>query len=217
MRDIPEEMAARIAGGAATLCHAWIVTRRDEVRLGFTDHDCDLVVGDVTCRAASGWTAGAARSQTGPGAGDASVLGVLDDDTLDAEAIAAGLFDGAQVELWRIDWSEPSLRVRLWLGTLAALKLEGDRFLADIEGPLAKLDRVVGRTYGRLCDARLGDARCGIDPGDYPGAICDGRWETCVGTFGNGLNFRGFADIPGDDFLAARAGTGQDDGGSRRS
>ncbi|WP_312184918.1 MULTISPECIES: phage BR0599 family protein [Brevundimonas] len=29
--------------------------------------------------------------------------------------------------------------------------------------------------------------------------VCDKRWETCVGTFENGSNFRGFPDVPGDD------------------
>lgn len=31
MREIPEELAARVESGAATLCHAWIVRRGDGV------------------------------------------------------------------------------------------------------------------------------------------------------------------------------------------
>ncbi|HRJ65110.1 MAG TPA: DUF2163 domain-containing protein, partial [Brevundimonas sp.] len=65
MRTIPEEMTARIESGAATLCHAWVMRRTDGVELGFTDHDRDLEVEGVTCRAASGWTAGAADSAVG--------------------------------------------------------------------------------------------------------------------------------------------------------
>lgn len=216
MRQVPEEMAARIASGAATLCHVWKVVRADGTALGFTDHDGNLEVDGLTCRAASGWTTGAARSEVGLDAGDASALGVIEGEGFDAAGIAAGDFDGARVELWRVDWSAPALRVRLSVGTITALKIEGDRFTADVAGPMARLERVVGRTYGRLCDASLGDARCGVDPGDHPGASCDRRWETCVGVFANGINFRGFPDIPGDDFLTARAGAGRDDGGSRR-
>ena len=49
------------------------------------------------------------------------------------------------------------------------------------------------------------------------GRGCDKRWATCAGVFGNGVNFQGFPDIPGDDFLTARpAGGGRNDGGSRR-
>ena len=59
MRDIPEELAARIESGAAMLCHAWVLRRGDGAVLGFTDHDRDLDIEGVTCRAGSGWTAGA--------------------------------------------------------------------------------------------------------------------------------------------------------------
>ncbi|VXB69764.1 hypothetical protein BREVUG8_30091 [Brevundimonas sp. G8] len=103
----------------------------------------------------------------------------------------------------------------MWAGTLAKIRREGDGFVVELEGPLAKLERVVGRTYGRMCDARLGDQRCGV--AETAGRVCDKRWETCVGTFANGANFRGFPDVPGDDFLTAYpAGSARNDGGSRR-
>lgn len=217
MRDIPDEMAARIESGAARLCHVWRLERADGAVTGFTDHDRDLVVDGVVCRAGSGWTAGAAESAVGLAAGSVSAAGALDDAAITEADVAAGRFDGAKVELWRVDWSEPDLKVRLWAGTLARMRREEGRFLADLEGPLSKLERVVGRTYGRDCDAVLGDRRCGVDVAAFPGQGCDKRWATCTGVFGNGLNFRGFPDIPGDDFLTAHpAGGGRHDGGSRR-
>ncbi|MGV3578264.1 baseplate hub domain-containing protein [Brevundimonas sp.] len=214
MRDIPEEMAARIESGAATLCHAWIVKRTSGPRLGFTDHDRNVSIEGVTCRAASGWSQGAAETTGGLAAGSLAVGGVLDDVRIAEEDIAAGLWDRATVTLWRVDWAEPHLKVLLGRGTLTRIRREGEGFTAEIEGPLAALERVVGRTYGRTCDAVLGDARCGVEPGDR---VCDKRWETCVGTFANGVNFQGFPDIPGDDFLTAYPATGgRHDGGSRR-
>ena len=215
MRHIPDDLAARIESGAARLCHVWLVRRVDGTRAGFTDHDRDLTLDGVVCRAASGWTVGAAESGVGLAAGTASASGVLDDAAIREADVAAGRLDGAAVELWRLDWSEPGLGVRLWSGTITRLRRQDGAFVADLEGPLAKLERVVGRTYGRLCDARLGDARCGV--ADAAGRTCDKRWETCVGTFGNGVNFRGFPDVPGDDFLTAwPAQGGRHDGGSRR-
>jgi hypothetical protein len=82
---------------------------------------------------------------------------------------------------------------------------------------MAALERVVGRTYGRDCDAVLGDGRCRVDLAAFPGATCDKRWATCVERFANGANFQGFPDLPGDDFLAAApVEGGRNDGGSRR-
>ena len=175
------------------------------------------MVEGVMCRAASGWTAGAADSAVGFSAGSAAVAGGLDDVAITDADVETGLYDGASVALWRVDWDRPDLRVRLWSATLARLRREGGRFSAELEGPLAKLERVVGRTFGRDCDAMLGDGRCGVDLEAFPGAVCDKRWATCVGTFANGGNFQGFPDIPGDDFLtAAPVEGGRNDGGSRR-
>jgi hypothetical protein len=217
MRHIPNELAARIESGAAGLCHAWVLTRADGVRLGFTDHDRDLEVEGVVCRAASGWTAGAAQSEVGLGAGAASVAGGLDDEAISDADVEAGRFDGAVVELWRVDWAEPELRVRLWVGTLASIRREGGSFAAELAGPTAALERMVGRTYGRECDAELGDGRCRVDVAAFPDLGCDKRFATCVGVFGNGVNFQGFPDVPGDDFLTAvPVEGGRNDGGSRR-
>lgn len=48
-------------------------------------------------------------------------------------------------------------------------------------------------------------------------AGCDKRFETCRLKFNNGSNFRGFPDIPGDDWLASTpVQSGQNDGTSLR-
>ncbi len=217
MRPIPAEMTERIESGAATLCHVWILKRLDGVTVGFTDHDQDLELEGVECRASSGWTAGAAGSEAGLSAGLAAIAGVLDDEAISAADVAAGRLDRAGIELWRVDWRRPELRVRLWTGRLARLRRVGESFFADVEGPLAALERVVGRTYGRDCDAELGDGRCRVDLASFPGETCDKRWSTCRSKFANGINFQGFPAVPGDDFLTATpVQGGRNDGGSRR-
>jgi hypothetical protein len=217
MRHVPDELAARIESGAASLCHVWRLRRADGTVTGFTDHDRDLTVDGVVCRAASGWSAGAAEGSVGLAAGSFAAAGVLDDAVLTEADIVAGLYDGASVEVFRVDWQRPDLGVRLWVGTLARIRHETGRFLADLDGPLAALERVVGRTFGRGCDAVLGDRRCGVDAAAVEAAGgCDKRWATCVGVFGNGINFRGFPGIPGDDFLTASPVVGGRNDGGRR-
>lgn len=216
MRDVPEALAARIESGAATMCHAWIVTLKDGARLGFTDHDAALEVDGVTCRADGGWTGGAAHQELGLEAGQASAEGTLDVEGATLDDLRSGRWDGARIATWTVDWSLPELRVLLRAGQVRRAVVSGERVTLEIEGPMARLDRVVGRTYGRLCDAVLGDARCGLDMETHPGAVCDKRFATCCG-LGNTHNFRGFPDMPGDDFVLARPLTGErHDGGSRR-
>ncbi len=163
MRALPPGLLAALESGAAGLATAWIVTRADGLRLGFTDHDSDLRVEGVTCAAATGWTLGAAHTELGPAAGQAAATGALDSDVLTEADIARGLYDGAAVETWRVLWSDPTQAVLIWRGTIARLVREGPGFTAEIEGPLALLERAVGRTYGRYCDATLGDGRCRAD------------------------------------------------------
>ncbi|WP_371125854.1 phage BR0599 family protein [Bosea sp. (in: a-proteobacteria)] len=45
---------------------------------------------------------------------------------------------------------------------------------------------------------------------------CDKRFATCQAKFGNGINFRGFPHIPGNDFIigGVKPGDGGLDGGS---
>jgi uncharacterized phage protein (TIGR02218 family) len=203
------------------LAHAWIVTRADGVRLGFTDHDRDLVVEEVSCRASAGWSPGAAETGAGYAAGQASALGVLDDAGITEADLAAGLYDGAKVEAFSVDWTAPSRLAPLWTATIAAVSREGPiheggAFKATLAGPLADLERVAGRTFTRLCDARFGDARCGVDLADFPEATCDKRWKTCVGAFDNAVNFRGFPTAPGEDFLTLYPAEGERNDGGRR-
>lgn len=216
MRAVPEALAARIESGAASLCHVWILARKDGVRLGFTDHDRDLVVDGLTCRAASGWTAGATETGAGFAPGMATAVGGFDDAALGEDDLADGLYDGASVDCRLVDWSAPDLGVDLWRARVAAAKAQGGAFTLELEGPLAALDRVAGRTFGRSCDAVFGDGRCGVDLAAFPGATCDKRWATCREAFGNGANFRGFPSAPGEDFLTLYPSEGERNDGGRR-
>lgn len=219
MRTVPDALAARIESGAATLCHVWRLARADGAVSGFTDHDRDLLHDGLVCVASAGWTGGVAGSGLGGGEAGAMVAGgVLAAEGLDPDDLAAGLYDGAAVECRRVDWTAPDLFVSLWTARISRVRRDGEAFTADLEGPLAQLERVAGRSFGRLCDANLGDDRCGVAAG-HPAMAegCDKRFETCSARFDNILNFRGFPSIPGNDFLSRWPARGErHDGSSRR-
>ena len=65
MLIIPSALQAKLDGGVTTLARCWLITRNDGAIQGFTDHDEDIVVNDVTCRAGSGLTASEATAQLG--------------------------------------------------------------------------------------------------------------------------------------------------------
>jgi hypothetical protein len=57
MKILDPAFATHLASGATTLAWCWRLVRRDNVSLGFTDHDRDLVFGGTTYEAATGFTA----------------------------------------------------------------------------------------------------------------------------------------------------------------
>ena len=163
MRSIPPALDTQLQSGVTTLCHCWILTRRDAVMPGFTDHDRDVVVAGVTCRASSALTPGQHDNAMGLAAGTTHISGALDSETLTAEDMDAGLYDRAQVAVYRVDWTTSADAVLLSTSTIQHIQRTDHGFSADLAGPLADFDQITGRVFGRMCDATLGDARCGVD------------------------------------------------------
>lgn len=163
MRSIPEPLATRLQGGATTLCHCWSLARADGFALGFTDHDRDLAFGGLTHAARSGLEAAEVTSELGFAVGGGDVAGALSAAGITPEDIAAGLYDGASVETWLVDWSEPEARILLDIATIGEIRQSGTAFVAELRGLMHRLDTEQGRLYRASCDAELGDARCRID------------------------------------------------------
>jgi len=287
-------LAAHLAGGVTTVARAWEVTRRDGLRLGFTDHDRALVFEGLEFSPDAGLTARAVVQGTGLSVDNSEALGALSSDRIRAEDIEAGRYDGAGVRAWLVNWADPAARALVFAGTLGEVRRGDGAFEAELRGLTEELGRPGGRVYQRGCTAVLGDSACGVDltgpdlraevevldlaetvltvsgaagfaPGWFAGgraevlegpgqglvapikadraegdgrqltlwqpiradlapgtrialvAGCDKTAETCRAKFDDFLNFRGFPDIPGEDWLAAiPSRQGDLTGGSRR-
>jgi uncharacterized phage protein (TIGR02218 family) len=158
MRAIPAALQARLDSGVTTLAQVWKLTRRDGVVAGFTDHDCDLVIGGVTYRAGTGLAASESTSRFDLSVDGGDIAGALDDDILTDADLAAGRYDAAQVETWLVDWSDTSLCVLTARGTLGEVKREGPLLSPNCAG----LQPCCRRRAGRV------DRRLRQDTGDLP-------------------------------------------------
>jgi|LNFM01.2.fsa_nt_gb uncharacterized phage protein (TIGR02218 family) len=163
MRSIPEDLAARIASGVTTLAYVWRVVRRDGEAFAFTDHDRALAFDALTCAPMTGLIAGALEKSLGLGVDTTSMSGALSADAITEEDLARGLWDGARVDLYRVDWTAPELRVHLFAGRLGEVRRGRSAFEAELRGLQAALNKPVGRVFSRYCDADLGDTRCSKD------------------------------------------------------
>jgi uncharacterized phage protein (TIGR02218 family) len=172
MKTLPAGLQAHLSSGATTLAWCWRLLRGDGTIYGFTDHDRDIAFDATTFEAASGFTSSDIRQSVGLSVDNLDVTGALRSDRLNEADLAGGLFDGAAVEIWRVNWAEPEQRLLMMSGSIGEVKRGEAAFTAELRGLAHRLDQQQGRTFQYACDAIVGDARCGIDLGDpaYQGA-----------------------------------------------
>lgn len=163
MKALDPGLLAHLHSGATTLCWCWRLTPRVGTRLGFTDHDRDVVFDGTTFEAASGFTASEVREQVGLSVDNLEVTGAIVSDRLSEAALASGDFDDAAVEIFRVNWQVPAQRVLVRKGSLGEVKRSGLAFAAEVRGLAHYLQQPKGRLFQYTCDADLGDTRCGID------------------------------------------------------
>jgi uncharacterized phage protein (TIGR02218 family) len=214
MRTLPPALAAQLDSGVTTLCWCWRVARVDGAVLGFTDHDRELTFDGVDYARASAQASGALESEAGLAGGTTSVVGVLDDAGITSEDVSKGLYEGVRVQLFRVDWADPSSRVLMWTGLIGEVTRGELGFEAELRGLQSTLERGVGRIFARRCDAALGDARCTVDL-DHPdfrasgavSAMLDARTfrTTDLGAYADGWFARGVLLWTGGANEGARA------------
>lgn len=163
MRALPTALKAALDSGLTTLCHCWRVTRTDGVVLGFTDHDGAIEFDGVMHEARTGLNAEAAESALGLSIDSQPVSGALSSDAITDEDIERGLYDGAEVTVWLVDWREPSNRLLLSKGRIGEIRRGDGAFEAEVVGLSEVLNQPYSRAYLPTCDRRLGDAKCGVD------------------------------------------------------
>lgn len=285
---------AHLATGNTTRALCWRVERADGEVLGFTDHDAPITFGGLTYEAASAFEGSELSESLGLAVDDQDIAGALSSDRITAADLIRGVYDGARVEIFDMNWSAPA--ARQLQGTFVVGEVERGEvgFRAEMRSEVARLGAKAGGRFIPECSAAIGDARCGVDLDgasftgsgavaalladgftvtglggfalgwfnrgvltwgsganagrrsevrafgsgiagrtialwrDPPFPIeagdaftvtagCDKTFASCRAKFANGVNFRGFPQMPGEGFAAEYAVTGDPalDGGSR--
>ncbi len=163
MKALSAELDAHLRTGTTTLCWCWRLTRRDGVTFGFTDHDQALTFDATTYEACAGFTASDIKDGVGLSVDNLEVTGALSSATLTDDDLAAGRYDDARVEIFRVNWQDTDQRLLMRSGSLGEVRRSGASFAAEIRGLQHYLQQPKGRLFQLTCDADLGDARCTVD------------------------------------------------------
>lgn len=164
MKPMSAAMAAHIAGETTTLATCWRLERTDGWLRGFTDHDQDLTIDGLVYKAATGFLPTAVESNSDLSADNLDVDGHLDDAAITAEALTAGRFDNASIEIFLVNWADLSAgRITLRTGNVGNVKRADGRFTAEVRGIADRLQQSTGLIYSRLCRVDLGSPACTVD------------------------------------------------------
>lgn len=169
-------LLSHLSTGSTTVCRAWTLRRRDGQVLGFTDHDQDLVVDGVACRADTGMTARALQQTTGLSVDNSEAFGALSTAAITEDDLSAGRYDGAEVQAYLVNWAAPEDFILQFRGQLGEISRVGGSFKAELRGQTDLLNRPHGMAYTPGCSAVLGDGRCRFDltqPGYFTLAAVD--------------------------------------------
>ena len=280
MKTLDPTLQAHLQSGTTTLCYCWRLILQSGERLGFTDHDVAVVFDGTSFEAQAGFTASEIESSLGLSVDNLEASGALSSAQLSDTRLQNGDFDAAQIEVWKVNWSDPTMRVLERKGHLGEVTYGQGAFKAEVRGLAHLLNQKKGRLYHYGCDASLGDTRCGVNlvlltmaatitavrPDSFdvsglggladdwftkgqllfqstanmgrrldikrhrnfgassridlwaapkyvvaPGEVikltpgCDKQLGTCRDKFANTVNFRGFPNMPGNDFIMAVA------------
>jgi uncharacterized phage protein (TIGR02218 family) len=163
MKSLSPTLQAHLDDGTTTLSWCWRISRVDGLALGFTDHDRALSFDGTEFEPESGFAASEIRSGSDLAVDAQDASGVLTSDRITETDILDGRWDNAAVELWRVNWADPSQRVLLRRGAVGQIRRGRMAFVAEVRSLAHVLGQTVGRTFQAGCDAALGDTRCRID------------------------------------------------------
>jgi len=149
---------------AASIAFCWLLERRDGAGLALTSHDRPLMVDGIRYEPAPGITPAAIRAELGLEPRSSEVSGSLSSEAISEADIAAGRWDGAELNLVAVDWEAPGgPALELLAGELGQVRSKDGAFEVDLLGVAAKLERPVCPLTSPDCRAELGDPECRVD------------------------------------------------------
>ncbi len=180
MKILESTLKEALASKTLTLCWCWLITRLDGVQLGFTSLDVPITIGGVTYYGTTGFDPGAAQQSQGVDKLDSQTLkGILDQTGISKAELDSGIFEGAQVRRFLVDYTnlpenlelDPPKHLELALGYLGSKKRNSLGYEIQTKDYLSLLENNIGTTTSKTCRANLGDDDCRVDLSSYTHSV----------------------------------------------
>lgn len=162
MKKYHPELFNEMKRTASNIAAAWLLTRKDGVKFGFTSHDQGFMLGGVYYSPTNSFSGSASVSRNNLSVDNMTVLALVGDQITDAD-LRGGVYENAKVELFWCCPAHPEWgRLDIRGGSLGEIKIKGLQYEAELRSASQKLQQPFGRIYTTECDTTLGSSRCGV-------------------------------------------------------
>lgn len=163
---------AALSKTPSTLCHCWLITRRDGAQLGFTSLDLPIEINGITYYGTTGFDPGASQQSQGVDKIDSQNLkGILDRSGISKADLDSGIYDGAEVRRFICDYTNlpssldlnPPKHCNFPVAYVASKKRNNLGYELQTKDLISLLENKIGVTTSKTCRANLGDDDCRVD------------------------------------------------------
>lgn len=163
MRQVPNSLFLHLCSRACHIVTGWLVTRQDGNVYGFTTDDDSFTYDGVTYTPAGGFSPSAVVSKA-----DASVdnleVQVLISDIITDDDLRGGKWSNAYVQIFWINPDNPQWGIiPIRSGNIGEITIKSGQWTGQLRSLLQLTQQPVGVHFTLLCNAQLGDSRCGVN------------------------------------------------------
>lgn len=174
MLNLHPNLLAALSSPTQTLAWCWKISRTDGVTIRLTNYDRDLFI-DGIYQALGGYKPSAVQTELGWNSQNQNLEAILDSDSITEADLDRGLYDFARLECFLINvldppatlTENPAKHISLYRAILGKVTRTNLRYSFEARGFEYLLNNKVGEITSKLCRARFGDSRCGVNIASY--------------------------------------------------
>jgi uncharacterized phage protein (TIGR02218 family) len=161
MRDIGT-LAAHVVLTTTTLAVCWKIVTQAGIEYGFTACSRDLEIDGLTYWCNTGMEPTAVECAIGLSVDNSEIVGFLQQGRIQEDKVRAGLFDGATVYKFLINYNDlAGDTIKLLWGVMGEVQIRGtNQFTAEMRGGGQWLSGVIVPLTQATCRATFGDEQC---------------------------------------------------------
>lgn len=176
MKTIPIALQNHLDEDATTVCLLTRIQTKDGTVIGFTDLDEDIVYDDgdgpVTYSAENGFTPSRMQSAADTSVDNSELAGIVSSAGITMAQIRAGLFDGAIVTVYRINYMATSNGHEVvQYGRAGETKFSDTKWTTEFRSLTQLLKQTISVPYSLVCRARFGSKAIGTNDIDSSGEV----------------------------------------------